>query len=96
MNLMSHVVQRMQRIPPPLTRDVVIERDLMTPMRDGAVLLADRWTPRSDGLDRAAGLVAGHEGLRPAGVAHRGEVGVADAAGRDAHQHVPRSDVRCG
>jgi putative CocE/NonD family hydrolase len=55
MRLMSHLVQRMQRIPPPLTRDVVIERDLMTPMRDGAVLLADRWTPRSagDGLPTA-------------------------------------------
>lgn len=55
MKLMSHLVQRMQRIPPPLTRDVVIERDLMTPMRDGAVLLADRWAPKSggDGLPTA-------------------------------------------
>jgi putative CocE/NonD family hydrolase len=66
MNLMSHVVQRMQRIPPPLTRDVVIERDLMTPMRDGAVLLADRWTPRSggDGLPTALVRVPyGRKGL---------------------------------
>jgi putative CocE/NonD family hydrolase len=55
MNLMSHLVQRMQRIPRPLTRKVVIERDLRTPMRDGAVLLADRWTPASggDGLPTA-------------------------------------------
>jgi putative CocE/NonD family hydrolase len=55
MNLMSHLVQRMQHLPPPPTRDVVIEHDLMVPMRDGAVLLADRWFPRSggDGLPTA-------------------------------------------
>jgi putative CocE/NonD family hydrolase len=55
MNLMSHVVQRIQHLPPPLTRDVMIERDLETPMRDGAVLLADRWSPKSgpDGLPTA-------------------------------------------
>jgi putative CocE/NonD family hydrolase len=55
MNLMSHLVQRMQHLPPPPTRDVVIEHDLMVPMRDGAVLLADRWAPRSggDGLPTA-------------------------------------------
>lgn len=55
MNLMSHLVQRVQHIPPPSTRDVVIERDLRLPMRDGAVLLADRWAPRSggDGLPTA-------------------------------------------
>jgi Domain of unknown function (DUF4158) len=47
-----------------LTRDLVNERDLKTPMRDQAVLLGDRWTPRSggDGLPLAcdnAGLAGG-------------------------------------
>ena len=68
MNVGSHLIQRMLRLPPPLTRDLVVVRDLRVPMRDGAVLLADRWAPRSggDGLPTAllripygrAGLIA--------------------------------------
>jgi putative CocE/NonD family hydrolase len=52
MNMTSYLIQRMRRLPPPLTRDVAVERDLLVPMRDGAVLLADHWGPRSgaDGL----------------------------------------------
>ncbi|MEV4112695.1 CocE/NonD family hydrolase [Nonomuraea sp. NPDC049695] len=55
MNLNSHLVQRLLRLPPPLTRDLIIERDLRVPMRDGAVLLADRWAPKTggDGLPTA-------------------------------------------
>ncbi|WP_248963269.1 CocE/NonD family hydrolase [Sphaerisporangium perillae] len=55
MNLSSRLIQRMLSLPSPLTRDLVIERDLRVPMRDGAVLLADRWAPRSggDGLPTA-------------------------------------------
>jgi predicted acyl esterase len=54
-NLGSHLVQRMQELPPPLTRDLTVERDLRVPMRDGAVLLADHWTPKTggDGLPTA-------------------------------------------
>jgi putative CocE/NonD family hydrolase len=69
MSLNSHLVQRLLRLPPPLTRDLTVERDLRVPMRDGAVLLADRWAPRKggDGLPAAliripygrAGLAAG-------------------------------------
>jgi putative CocE/NonD family hydrolase len=68
MNLTSHVIQRLQHLPPPLTRDLAIERDLRVPMRDGAVLLANRWAPKTggDGLPTAlvrcpygrAGLIA--------------------------------------
>jgi uncharacterized protein len=47
--LTSYLIQRGLRLPPPQTRDVVIERDLRVPMPDGAVLLADRWAPRSGG-----------------------------------------------
>jgi uncharacterized protein len=47
--LTSHLIQRGLRLPPPQTRDVVTERDLRVPMPDGAVLLADRWAPRSGG-----------------------------------------------
>ena len=55
MNLSSHLLERLQHLPPPVTRDVVIERNLQVPMRDGAILLADRWAPRSggDGLPTA-------------------------------------------
>ncbi|MCT9078698.1 CocE/NonD family hydrolase [Streptomyces fulvoviolaceus] len=69
MNLGSRLTQRLLRLPPPLTRDLVVERDLRVPMRDGAVLLADRWAPKSgaQGLPTAllripygrAGMAAG-------------------------------------
>ncbi|MFJ9248528.1 CocE/NonD family hydrolase [Streptomyces sp. NPDC101776] len=49
MNLGSHLTQRLLSLPPPLTRDLVVEHDLRVPMRDGTVLLADRWWPRSGG-----------------------------------------------
>ncbi|MFF7594455.1 CocE/NonD family hydrolase [Streptomyces mirabilis] len=55
MNLNSHLFQRMFHLPPPVTRDLVVEHDLRVPMRDGAVLLADRWAPKTggDGLPTA-------------------------------------------
>jgi putative CocE/NonD family hydrolase len=56
-NLMSQLVQRMQHLPPPPTRDVVVERDVATPMRDGAILLADRWAPRWGGAGLPTALV---------------------------------------
>ena len=69
MNVASHFFQRMLRLPPPLTRDLAVERDLRVPMRDGAVLLADRWAPRSggDGLPTALLRIPyGRAGLIPA------------------------------
>ncbi|WP_406465825.1 hypothetical protein OH768_09310 [Streptomyces sp. NBC_01622] len=47
MHLNSHITQYLQKLPPPQTRDLAVERDLPVPMRDGAVLLADRWSPES-------------------------------------------------
>ena len=49
MNLVSHLIQRQLGLDPPLTRDLLIERDLPVPMPDGTVLLADRWAPRTGG-----------------------------------------------
>lgn len=49
MNFESYFTQRMQHLPPPITRNILIERDLKVPMRDGAVLLADRWIPANGG-----------------------------------------------
>jgi putative CocE/NonD family hydrolase len=49
MNLMSHILQRQLELPPPLTRALVVQRDLRVPMPDGVELLADRWAPRSGG-----------------------------------------------
>ena len=69
MNLGSRLTQRLLSLPPPLTRDLVVQRDLRVPMRDGAVLLADRWAPSTgaEGLPTAllrtpygrAGMAAG-------------------------------------
>lgn len=47
MNLSSHLIQRKLKLSPPLTRDLVVERDLRVPMPDGAELLADRWVPKA-------------------------------------------------
>jgi putative CocE/NonD family hydrolase len=54
-DLSSHLVQRLQQLPQPLTRDLTVERDLRVPIRDGALLLADHWTPKTggDGLPTA-------------------------------------------
>jgi putative CocE/NonD family hydrolase len=45
--LSSHLVQRVFKLPPPATRDVVVQRDLRVPMPDGVELLADHWAPRT-------------------------------------------------
>ncbi|MDT5140925.1 MAG: uncharacterized protein QOI79_249, partial [Mycobacterium sp.] len=47
MNPISHLIERVLKAPPPITRDVVVQRDLRVPMPDGTVLLADRWAPRA-------------------------------------------------
>jgi hypothetical protein len=36
MNLMSQLMQRRMGLDPPLTRDLIVERDLPVPMPDGA------------------------------------------------------------
>ena len=51
-HLASRVTERVQKLSPPLTRDIAAQRDLRVPMPDGVVLLADRYAPRvgGDGL----------------------------------------------
>jgi uncharacterized protein len=56
-NLISRLVQRQLGLDPPLTRDLIIERDLPVPMPDGTVLLADRWAPRTGGDKLPVALV---------------------------------------
>src|SRR5260370_32604138 len=50
MTLASRFMEQALKLPPPTTRDVVVQRDLRGPMPDGVVLLADRYVPR--GQDR--------------------------------------------
>ncbi|HUA42220.1 MAG TPA: CocE/NonD family hydrolase [Streptosporangiaceae bacterium] len=45
MTVMSRFFERAMRLPPPLTRDVDVQRDLRVPMPDGVTLLADRYVP---------------------------------------------------
>ncbi len=47
MKLLSRMIERKLELPPPITRDLAVDRNLRVPMRDGAVLLADRWAPRT-------------------------------------------------
>ena len=49
MNLSSQLLQRMLRLSPPPTRDLIVQRNLRVPVADGVDLLADRWAPRAAG-----------------------------------------------
>ena len=42
----SRVLERALGLPPAHTRDIAVERNLPVPMRDGVVLLADRYAPK--------------------------------------------------
>jgi putative CocE/NonD family hydrolase len=57
MKVRSHLLQRALRLDGPLTRDVVVERDLRVPMPDGVELLADRWAPRTGGESLPVALI---------------------------------------
>ena len=46
MTILSRLMSRMAHLPPAETFDVLVERDLQATMPDGAVLLADRYSPR--------------------------------------------------
>jgi len=48
-NLASHLLQRVLKLDAPVTRDLVVHKDLRVPMPDGVELLADRWAPRAGG-----------------------------------------------
>jgi putative CocE/NonD family hydrolase len=72
MSLASHLLQRVLRLDPPLTRRLTVQHDLPVPMPDGAVLLADRWFPRSGGDGLPTALVRspyGRRGMQALGMA---------------------------
>ncbi|HEY8954055.1 MAG TPA: CocE/NonD family hydrolase [Candidatus Dormibacteraeota bacterium] len=66
MNLGSHLLQRLLRLDPPLTRDLTVQRDLRVPMPDGVELLADRWVARAGGESLPTALVRSPYGRRGA------------------------------
>jgi hypothetical protein len=68
----SYLIQRGLRLDPPLTRNLVVQRDLRVPMPDGVELLADRWLPRGTGESLPVALLRspyGRRGLFAGGVA---------------------------
>jgi putative CocE/NonD family hydrolase len=64
LSVVSRILQRALGLPPPLTRDLSVERDLRVPMRDGAVLLADRWAPKSGAQGLPTALIRTPYGRR--------------------------------
>ncbi|MCP3805224.1 CocE/NonD family hydrolase [Allokutzneria sp. A3M-2-11 16] len=50
MYLVSHLAQRLLRLPRPITRKVKVTRDIPITMPDGGVLLADHWRPSGAAL----------------------------------------------
>ena len=63
MSTTSRLLGRLLKLPPAETHTLVIERDLQVPMRDGAVLLADHYAPRTNPR-RPTVLVRGPYGRR--------------------------------
>ncbi|WP_086668067.1 CocE/NonD family hydrolase [Lentzea kentuckyensis] len=63
-HLTSRLLERLLELPPPLTRDVVVEKDLRVPMPDGGELLADRWAPRAGGDSLPIALIRTPYGRR--------------------------------
>ena len=72
MNLVSHILQRKLELPAPLTRDLVVQKDLRVLMPDGVELLADRWAPKAGGEGLPTALLRspyGRAGIFGAGMA---------------------------
>ncbi|WP_410611724.1 CocE/NonD family hydrolase [Amycolatopsis sp. lyj-109] len=72
MNPISHLLERLLKLPAPATRNLVVQRDLRVPMPDGVELLADRWAPRTGGEGLPTALVRspyGRKGAFGAGLA---------------------------
>lgn len=62
--LFSLFLEKSFKLPQPVTRDLEVQEDLQIPMRDGAVLLADRWAPASGGDGLPVALMRGPYGRR--------------------------------
>ncbi|MEV6237570.1 CocE/NonD family hydrolase [Lentzea sp. NPDC051838] len=62
--MISHLIERKLKLSPPLTRNVVVQKDLRVPMPDGVELLADRWMPRSGGDGLPTALIRSPYGRR--------------------------------
>ncbi|MGW6929155.1 CocE/NonD family hydrolase [Lentzea sp. NPDC054927] len=63
-HVISRILQRKLKLTPPLTRNLVVQRDLRVPMPDGVELLADRWMPRSGGDGLPTALIRSPYGRR--------------------------------
>ena len=48
MTIASRVIGRLFKLPPAITRDIAVKRDVEIPMPDGVILLADHYVPRGE------------------------------------------------
>ncbi|MET9000797.1 CocE/NonD family hydrolase [Amycolatopsis sp. NPDC004169] len=62
--MISRLVERLLKLPAPVTRRLAVQRDLRVPMPDGVALLADRWAPRTGGDGLPLALVRTPYGRR--------------------------------
>ncbi|MDT7786977.1 MAG: uncharacterized protein QOF58_5396, partial [Pseudonocardiales bacterium] len=65
--MISRLIERRLKLSPPLTRNVLVQKDLRVPMPDGVDLLADRWMPRSGGDGLPTALIRSPYGRRMIG-----------------------------
>ena len=54
--LFSRIIERALKLPPAHTRRIAVTRNLRMPMRDGVVLMADRYAPEDGGARGVASL----------------------------------------
>jgi uncharacterized protein len=65
--ILERILERVLKLPPAQTRDVVVRKDLQVPMRDGVVLLADHYAPRGGEGRLPTVLIRGPYGRRGGG-----------------------------
>ena len=65
--ILERILERVLKLPPAQTRDVVVRKELQVPMRDGVVLLADHYAPRGAEGRLPTVLIRGPYGQRGGG-----------------------------
>jgi putative CocE/NonD family hydrolase len=68
MSAFDRILERTSKLPLARTRGVMVTKDLRVPMRDGVVLLADRYAPRGGGDGLPTVVIRGPYGRRGGGL----------------------------
>lgn len=81
MSAFDRILERTSKLPLARTRGVMVTKDLRVPMRDGVVLLADRYAPRGGGDGLPTVVIRGPYGRRGYAVLVQGVRGTDGSGG---------------